>query len=332
MKRITATEYLLRTRLVLMLRFARVAQRVNKPGAALVVGGLAAGVTLGHAWTSNRQGRRLLCLDLDGTTYNSQHVVSRANAEAIAAASRAGWTIAICSGRSPASHLPTARELGIEGCLHLVGCNGAIVAALDSDGAITERFFELQLGQEVLDKLRRVAPGRALKGDTGAAQFVQHAGRRDLVDAHCALESSTPTVVGDIGAHGPFNKITILDESPQELTEAAGAVEGFADDGVTLLRGGPFWCETVCLAHDKAAGVRLLCAHLGLRLADAVAFGDGDNDATMLAACGLGIAMAQGRPGAKRAADRVSRWTNDEDAVAREISALLAEGKRWWDW
>jgi hydroxymethylpyrimidine pyrophosphatase-like HAD family hydrolase len=92
-----------------------------------------------------------------------------------------------------------------------------------------------------------------------------------------------------------------------------------------LLEGGAYWVETVHVAHDKAAGVRRLCVALGLApdARDAVAFGDGANDATMLAAVGLGIAMAQGRPEAKAAADRTSRWTNDEDAVAREIWALL---------
>ena len=53
--------------------------------------------------------------------------------------------------------------------------------------------------------------------------------------------------------------------------------------------------------------------------------GDGANDATMLAAVGLSIAMGQGRAEAKAAAKRVSEWTNDEDAVARELEAILAE-------
>ena len=69
----------------------------------------------------------------------------------------------------------------------------------------------------------------------------------------------------------------------------------------------------------------LLAQRLGVRLEDSVAMGDGANDATMLRCVGLGIAMGQGRPEAKEAAKRVSAWTNDEDAVARELEAILAD-------
>ena len=56
-------------------------------------------------------------------------------------------------------------------------------------------------------------------------------------------------------------------------------------------------------------------------------------NATILAAVGVGIAMANARPEAKAAASRVSRWTNDEDAVAKEIWSLLEEERArrpWW--
>ena len=68
----------------------------------------------GMKWTMVRRPRRLLCLDLDGTTYNAEHAVSRANADAIAAAARAGWAVALCTGRSPACQLPTAASLGVD--------------------------------------------------------------------------------------------------------------------------------------------------------------------------------------------------------------------------
>ena len=86
--------------------------------------------------------------------------------------------------------------------------------------------------------------------------------------------------------------------------------------------GGPSWVDTV-EEHDKATGSHI-AEHLGIGLDACIAFGDGANDATMLAAVGLGIAMGQGRDGAKAAAKRVSKWTNDEDAVACELEAILA--------
>jgi len=54
--------------------------------------------------------------------------------------------------------------------------------------------------------------------------------------------------------------------------------------------------------------------------------GDGANDATSLSWVGLGVAMRGSKPEALAAADRVNLWTNDEDAVAKEIELLLSAG------
>jgi len=56
-----------------------------------------------------------------------------------------------------------------------------------------------------------------------------------------------------------------------------------------------------------------------------VPFGDGENDAALLARVGLGIAMANGDPRAKAAAKRIAP-SNDEDGVAQVVEVLLAAG------
>jgi hydroxymethylpyrimidine pyrophosphatase-like HAD family hydrolase len=59
-------------------------------------------------------------------------------------------------------------------------------------------------------------------------------------------------------------------------------------------------------------GLRRLCAEIGVPIAQAVAFGDGENDMEMLKMAGIGVAMANARPAAKDAAD-----------VVLEVGALL---------
>merc|ERR1719476_210071 len=88
---------------------------------------------------------KVLCTDLDGTLYNSNHRVSERNAAAVAAASAAGYEVCLCSGRGPTMYVPTARELGVPGGLYLVGYNGAVVYRLGEDGEILETFFETQM-------------------------------------------------------------------------------------------------------------------------------------------------------------------------------------------
>lgn len=53
-----------------------------------------------------------------------------------------------------------------------------------------------------------------------------------------------------------------------------------------------------------------------------MAFGDGENDISMLEAAGVGVAMGNGLDIAKSAADRIT-LTNDEDGVADAIERLI---------
>ena len=73
------------------------------------------------------------------------------------------------------------------------------------------------------------------------------------------------------------------------------------------------------LRADKGAALAALCEALGLSIRDAMALGDGDNDASMLAAAGLGIAMANATPASMESARVVSKLTNDDCAVADAI-------------
>ncbi len=61
----------------------------------------------------------------------------------------------------------------------------------------------------------------------------------------------------------------------------------------------------------KADGIARWCAAQGVDIADVIAFGDAENDITMLRAAGTGVALGNATPEAKAAADYV---TDDIDA------------------
>jgi hydroxymethylpyrimidine pyrophosphatase-like HAD family hydrolase len=93
-----------------------------------------------------------------------------------------------------------------------------------------------------------------------------------------------------------------------------------------LIRG-DFFLELLHPEANKALALHELCTHIGTPLSRAVGFGDGENDKEFLAAVGCGVAVANAAAVTKRAARRVSPWTNDEDAVARELEAMIEAGE-----
>ena len=73
----------------------------------------------------------------------------------------------------------------------------------------------------------------------------------------------------------------------------------------------------------NGAALAWLCGHLGVDTADAVAFGDGDNDLSMIRAAGDGVAMANAIPEVLAAADHVTS-SCDEAGVAAYLEPILS--------
>lgn len=83
---------------------------------------------------------------------------------------------------------------------------------------------------------------------------------------------------------------------------------------VFTTRWNDIFCDVVPKASSKPEGIRKTLEHVGLTADEAIAFGDGGNDETMLKYCGIGVAMGNAVDGAKAVADYVTDDT-DHDGI-----------------
>lgn len=268
-----------------------------------------------------------MCFDLDGTLLNEEHRVSDRNRKAISAAEDAGYSIALCTGRGPTMYMPNKSELGVAGDLHVVCYNGALVGRVGANGSVEHWMFENQMSPAQVKKVLDLSEGLVVELDIGPTQYVNNASlspsQQAQLDEHVACTKASPVSVQSFDGLPPPNKVTVLTHDPWGFIQKANSIPDFEADGIGLIVGGPFWIETVVLARDKAAGVQLLCDEMHAATSDCVYFGDGGNDAVALGLAGLGIAMANAQPKAKKLANKVSEWSNVEDGVGREIELLL---------
>ena len=79
-------------------------------------------------------------------------------------------------------------------------------------------------------------------------------------------------------------------------------------------------------AADKGRALLALAERLGVRREQTAAFGDGLNDLSMIRAAGVGVAMANGHPEVRAAADMLTDDC-DADGVAKGIERLLDMGE-----
>lgn len=95
-------------------------------------------------------------------------------------------------------------------------------------------------------------------------------------------------------------------------------------DGIRLIAPGRYYfLQLMSSSADKVHALKFLVESWGLTLDNVIAFGDDVNDAEMLRAARVGVAMGNAMPGVRAAADRVAP-TNDEDGVAVVLAELLA--------
>ncbi|MDE3228673.1 MAG: HAD-IIB family hydrolase, partial [Chloroflexota bacterium] len=79
--------------------------------------------------------------------------------------------------------------------------------------------------------------------------------------------------------------------------------------------------EVMAPGVSKGVALGELAARLGVTRDEIVAFGDGENDIPLLAAAGLGIAMANAMPALLARADDIT-LSNAEDGVAHALRRL----------
>ena len=79
--------------------------------------------------------------------------------------------------------------------------------------------------------------------------------------------------------------------------------------------------EINALKANKGDGLRFVVSHLGIEMSEAMAFGDGLNDISMIKAAGIGVAMGNAVREVKDVADHVT-GTCDEDGVAEGIKTF----------
>ena len=265
---------------------------------------------------------RMIATDLDGTLLGEDKNISPINREALRACYRKGVEIAFASGRSFHSARLLAKKLDVP--VRLLCLNGCM-AAESAEGPV---LFDTRLPREAALSLwdRLQATG---------AYFICYAGDKVYMGNRQPY-SGHDTKPGRRGEPGYYQEYT--DDEADFRAEGCARASKFvlfsldaacrdrarrAVDGLGVNVFSSWWdnVEIVPGGVSKGAGLARLAERYGISMADVMAFGDYDNDETMLSAVGHPVAMASGsealkKPGRPQAA-----------GVGEYILSLMEAGK-----
>ncbi|MFC9285622.1 HAD family hydrolase [Streptomyces sp. NPDC057052] len=260
---------------------------------------------------------RLIATDLDGTLLRSDESISLRTRDALAAATAAGASHIVVTGRGVPWTRHILDDLGYDG---LAVCGqGAQVYDAGAHRLLTSVTLDRQLAGVALAKIEAEVGPLYLAASRDGLDGEVLVGPGYAVTA--TLPSTPFTDASDLWS-APLNKIYIQhpELSDDELAEAARqAAGGF----VSVAMAGAGIVELLPLGLSKATGLSLAARRLGLKAADTIAFGDMPNDIPMFAWSARSVAMANAHPDLKAVADELTT-SNEEDGIAVVLERLLA--------
>lgn len=276
----------------------------------------------------------MICFsDMDGTFLTSRKEISALNLEALDGLAAAGMFFVPCTGRPLRGVLPTLREH--PAVRYVVTTNGAAIYELDEhDPSLGAARL---LHATLLDRDRALAVWEAVRGlDVTFDIFADGVCylRRDLIaripefvadpfiarsmmDNRIPVDEEPPATLARVHE---LDRISVYWHDPCDRDAVAEVLHQIEDVEVTSSFTQNF--EIMGPGASKGAALAWLCDHLGIPVADAVAFGDHLNDISMIEAAGTGVAVANAEPEVRAAADVVAR-SNDESGVGRFILERL---------
>jgi len=272
---------------------------------------------------------KLIVFDLDGTLLNPQQFVSKRNMQAMDALRAAGIGFTLASGRTEQHMRLFAEQINVE--LPIIACNGAVIYDHKRRQDVYRKQMSEQLSSEVLDHLLANQLDFLCYMADGVMhpEYSRKVEVMRLYNAKAAAEGSEQIQTAVLTADGVRSaarrgmvKILALYDTP---TEKALLEELAARHSATVIASMSGAIDVMAPEVSKGTGMVQLARILGFGLENTVAFGDHDNDASMISLAGIGFAMGEATPAAKAVADIIAPNCAD-DGVAIAIEKYILPG------
>lgn len=262
---------------------------------------------------------KLAAMDLDGTLLGPDHTISEANAAAVRRLQATGAQVVLASGR----HFHSMHKYveALPGVQWVVSCQGGEVADAGRAKVLSRQFLPAATAGEILEAGR--ARGFSTVAYTVEGVFTDTKSELEM-DFYKDLAGLRPVVLArdELLARPIFKVIWMGEPADLSQTSPAEAVKPFAQ-AVQAVRTNKRFLEFMPAEVSKGVALDILAWHLGISPAEAVVFGDGDNDIPMFAWAGTSVAMAHGWPLALARAKLITPDGPVETALARGVEMVL---------
>ena len=271
---------------------------------------------------------KLVAIDCDNTLLNSEGHIPAENKETIQYLKSKGIEFIIATGRNDVLVADYIEELGIDA--PVIGCNGASIRNLKENKLLSYNPIPKQSLKLILDYCKEnKLPFRAFsmsKGFSNDKTSIREVLEQILSKYTKVLKSNIPYEYLENPEYLIDNeevvKVVLVNNDPITLQKYQTEIKG--TEGIDICRSARNCLDIGALGVSKGNAVKKYGEMLGIKQKETVAFGDSENDLSMIKYAGFGVAMENGEDGLKKFAQMVTD-TNDNCGVAKALKQIFAD-------
>lgn len=264
---------------------------------------------------------KICAIDLDGTLFDKNKVISQANIDAIKKAKEQGCKVVIATGRPFNGVKPVLETLDLLSDSDYVICyNGAVILNCKTH----EIIFSTTIDMSAL----KVLYSASLELNTNIHAFLAD---ETLITPKKNPYTDVESRINQIQDHevdfttlpenAKFIKIMLVD-AKETLDAAEANINSEIFNTYSMVRSSDIFLEFLNKETDKGKALTRLAHYLNIDMKDTMAIGDAGNDLNMIIKSGVGVAMANGYEYIKNAADYIT-LDNEHSGVAHAIQKFI---------
>lgn len=269
---------------------------------------------------------KLILTDLDATLLNDKKEVSEEDKKYMKKAFEMGVNTVICSGRSYMSlrKFVESLELNKKGN-YGIGYNGGIIYEADTEKVIIENLLDKKYAMEVIKLCKEFKPNAGIVAYCNGELIAEE--ENQMVKEYAELSGIKPVIVNSFNEYINYDvsKVLLRGENSELLRVLEFLKTKDISNYINMFFSSEILFEITKKEVNKGEALKQLAEYLDLNKSQVIAMGDNYNDIDMIREAGLGVAVANAVDDAKKAADYITKSTNNESAFSEVVKKFITE-------
>ncbi|MDU5560389.1 Cof-type HAD-IIB family hydrolase [Anaerococcus vaginalis] len=270
--------------------------------------------------------KKIIAVDIDGTLLNSKRQITEKTKNALIKAQELGHIVVIASGRDPLGVYPFADILEFKKYGGLISnFNGGRITNYKTKDVIINHPMDFDLAKEILQFSEKNLFMHYIIYTED--KIITSSSKTYKLEEICQKAFTHYEVIDDLAYSLDFapNKI-LFSQDPNLIDDDAKKLMDKFSDKTTQVKSTPYFYEIMPKGIGKGESLVEIAKYFDMDMKDVIAFGDEENDQTMIEMAGLGVVMENGANFMKEKADFITK-SNDDDGIAYYLEKFVFNEK-----